>query len=172
MFYDTYSDLCQARKISCTKAATEMGLSNATPTKWKKTGATPDGSTLTRIADYFNVSVDDLLHSRKEENEETETTCTVVEFPAQKAEETESHIREDDMDLIRKHFDLMDKLHHVDEANEEELAERIAKARGHIRKTCRRRRAQSRRMTVFVQRLFDVALVLFGTAVVIALLVG
>lgn len=38
-----------------------MGLSNSTPTKWKKTGATPDGKTLAKISAYFGVSIGELL---------------------------------------------------------------------------------------------------------------
>ena len=58
MFYDRFKLLCQRKNISCTKAATEMGLSNSTPTKWKKTAAIPDSSTISRIADYFEVPVE------------------------------------------------------------------------------------------------------------------
>lgn len=61
MFYDMFSALCRRQGISNTKAAVEIGLSNATPTKWKNTGATPDGSTLAKIAAYFSVSMDFLL---------------------------------------------------------------------------------------------------------------
>ena len=61
MFYDRFKQLCENRGVSCNKAALEIGLSNATPTKWKKTGATPVGETLNRIAAYFNVSTDYLL---------------------------------------------------------------------------------------------------------------
>lgn len=61
MFYDRFKELCDARKISCNKAALEIGLSNATPTKWKKTGATPTGETLQLIAAYFGVSESYLL---------------------------------------------------------------------------------------------------------------
>ena len=61
MFYDRFKLLCQRKNISCTKAATEMGLSNSTPTKWKKTAATPDGSTVSILADYFNVPVEYLM---------------------------------------------------------------------------------------------------------------
>lgn len=60
-FYDTFKNLCDSKGISCTMAALEMGLSNATPTKWKKTGATPNIETLQLIANYFHVSVSDLL---------------------------------------------------------------------------------------------------------------
>lgn len=38
-----------------------MGLSNSIATKWKKTGATPNGETLNIIAEYFGVSIDYLL---------------------------------------------------------------------------------------------------------------
>lgn len=61
MFYDKFKALCDEKGVSCTKAAMQIGLSNATPTKWKKTGATPDGATLSRIAEYFGVSIDSLL---------------------------------------------------------------------------------------------------------------
>ena len=61
MFYDVFKRLCDEKGVSCNRAATEMGLSNATATKWKKTGATPQGDTLQKIADYFGVSVDYLL---------------------------------------------------------------------------------------------------------------
>lgn len=61
MFYDHYSALCKARGISCSRAAQEIGLSNSTVTKWKNTGATPSGETLTKVSAYFGVPVGDLL---------------------------------------------------------------------------------------------------------------
>lgn len=61
MFYDKFKLLCDQKGVSCNKAATDMGLSNSTPTKWKKTGATPDGATLAKISAYFGVSVGKLL---------------------------------------------------------------------------------------------------------------
>ena len=61
MFYDRFKQLCDHKGVSCNKAALEIGLSNATPTKWKKTGATPVGETLDKIAAYFGVSTDYLL---------------------------------------------------------------------------------------------------------------
>ncbi len=61
MFYDIYKDLCQRRGVSPSRAAAEIGLSNATVTKWKKTGAAPGGETLARVAAYFGVSAGYLL---------------------------------------------------------------------------------------------------------------
>lgn len=43
-----------------------MGLSNSTVTKWKKTGATPSGETIAKIASYFGVSVDYLLGTKND----------------------------------------------------------------------------------------------------------
>ena len=61
MFYDVFKRLCDEKGVSCNRAATEIGLSNATATKWTKTGATPSGDTLSKIAVYFDVSIDVLL---------------------------------------------------------------------------------------------------------------
>lgn len=66
MFYDLYVELCKEKRVSPNKAAAEMGLSNSTVTKWKKTGATPSGETLSKVGNYFSVSLDYLLnHSTK-----------------------------------------------------------------------------------------------------------
>ena len=66
MFYDVYTELCKQKGVSRSRAAAEMGLSNSTVTKWKKTGATPSGETITKIAAYFGVSVDDLVKQEKD----------------------------------------------------------------------------------------------------------
>lgn len=61
MFFDIFCALCAKQGISPNKAAGEIGLSNSITTKWKKTGATPGGETLNKIAQYFGVSTDSLL---------------------------------------------------------------------------------------------------------------
>lgn len=65
MFYDLFCELCAEKKISPTRASIEIGLSKSTATKWKNTGATPQGDTLNKIAEYFGVSVDYLLGKTK-----------------------------------------------------------------------------------------------------------
>ena len=70
MFYDVFSKLCAEKGVSCKRATIEMGLSNSIAAKWKRTGATPNGETLNKIASYFNVSVGMLL------GEETEIAPT------------------------------------------------------------------------------------------------
>lgn len=66
MFYDVFSELCKRKSISCKRATMEIGLSNSIAAKWKRTGATPNGETLNRIASYFGVSVGYLLGEEKE----------------------------------------------------------------------------------------------------------
>lgn len=65
MFFDIFCDLCNRKGISPNKAAGEIGLSNSITTKWKKTGATPGGDTLHKIAAYFGVTTDYLLGKEK-----------------------------------------------------------------------------------------------------------
>lgn len=66
MFYDVFSKLCAKKGISCKRAAVEIGLSNSIAAKWKRTGATPNGETLNKIAAYFDVSVGYLLGEETE----------------------------------------------------------------------------------------------------------
>ena len=75
MFYDIFKELCERRGISCNRAALEMGLSNATPTAWKKRGLTPKADTLAVIANYFDVSTDYLL-GEQEKNAPGEEVIT------------------------------------------------------------------------------------------------
>ena len=80
MFYDRFCELCSKNGISPNKAACEIGLSNSITTKWKKTGATPVGDTLHRIAKYFGVSVDYLLGKEKATTENGGRTVDLNEI--------------------------------------------------------------------------------------------
>lgn len=66
MFYDLFCELCNKKGISVTKATVEIGLSRTIGTKWKNTGATPNGDTLNKIAEYFGVTTDYLLGAETE----------------------------------------------------------------------------------------------------------
>lgn len=60
MFFDYFSELCMKKGVSCYKACTDIGLNRSAVAKWKN-GATPNGSTISAIADYFGVTTDYLL---------------------------------------------------------------------------------------------------------------
>lgn len=69
MFWENYSELCKQKNISPNKAAAEIGVSSGSVTAWKN-GRLPRSAVLVRIAEYFSVSVEDLL-SKKEKPAET-----------------------------------------------------------------------------------------------------
>lgn len=79
MFFDIFSDLCKKKGVSCKKAAGEIGLSNSITTKWKKTGATPDGKSLQKIAKYFSVSVDYLLGCEESKKDLDDSEYELIE---------------------------------------------------------------------------------------------
>ena len=60
MFIDKLQKLCNERGISVYKATTEIGLNRSAVAKWK-TGATPNGETLRKFAQFFDVDIDYLL---------------------------------------------------------------------------------------------------------------
>ena len=104
MFYDQFKLLCENKGVSCNKAALDMGLSNATPTKWKKSGATPSGGTLNKIADYFGVTVDYLLgNTEQKENtpaKEGERNITLDDFTYAMYEESKELTAENKQKLL------------------------------------------------------------------------
>ena len=93
MFYDMYAALCKSKGISLSRAADEIGLSNSTVTKWKKTGATPSGDTITKVAAYFGVSVDDLISDAQTE---VGMQDQLIAFYGK----VKDHLTEDDIDDI------------------------------------------------------------------------
>lgn len=60
MFLERFTKLCQEKDVAPARVAADIGLSNSTATKWVK-GSIPSGSTLKKIAAYFNVTVDYLI---------------------------------------------------------------------------------------------------------------
>ena len=71
MFYDNFMPLCHDRGISPSRAVTDMGMNRSIATFWKN-GTVPKMDTLTKIAEYFGVSVGFLVDG----SEETEKAPT------------------------------------------------------------------------------------------------
>lgn len=59
MIYTNVSNLCQSRGISIAKLEREMGFGNSTIRGWAN--SSPTVEKLKAVADYFGVTVDDLL---------------------------------------------------------------------------------------------------------------
>lgn len=64
MFYENFMRLCNERKVSPTGVMKSLGFSTATQSAWRK-GATPQARMLYAIADYFDVTVDELVNGQK-----------------------------------------------------------------------------------------------------------
>jgi transcriptional regulator with XRE-family HTH domain len=60
MFWNNFVTLCNQKGKSPNGACAELGFSANTATKWKQ-GSVPRDTTLRKIADYFGVTVDELL---------------------------------------------------------------------------------------------------------------
>lgn len=60
MFYDNFIRLCAKENISPSAAAEEMGFYRSVVTRWGK-GGNVRKATLERVANYFGVTVDDLI---------------------------------------------------------------------------------------------------------------
>ena len=64
MIYKNIISLCNTKNISVAKLERETGLSNGTVGKWKKTSPTIDN--VVKVADFFGVTVDDLISKASE----------------------------------------------------------------------------------------------------------
>ena len=64
MFYDNFIRLCAEKGIPPTVAVVEMGFQKSVATRWKKSIPTDKNKKV--VADYFGVSVDELLGEQKE----------------------------------------------------------------------------------------------------------
>ena len=66
MFVKRLDRLIKEHNIKRNKLLTDLGLNKSSIINWEKRGTIPNGETLEKIADYFNVSVDYLLGKEKE----------------------------------------------------------------------------------------------------------
>ena len=60
MFWDNFEYLCRSNNDTPNGVCKKLGFSNATATYWKQ-GRIPNTKTLEKIADYFKITVADLL---------------------------------------------------------------------------------------------------------------
>lgn len=62
MFYDKFITWCTRKGVKPSVVAQELGIAKSTVTYWKRSGNTPTDVNLSLIADYFEISVDELLN--------------------------------------------------------------------------------------------------------------
>ena len=67
MFYDNYIKLCNSVNKTPSAVAVEIGISKPSVNRWKN-GSYPTDATMQRIANYFNVTVEELSRGELKEN--------------------------------------------------------------------------------------------------------
>ena len=60
-FLNNLNSLLSRRGISRNKFCSDVGINKNAIVNWENRGNTPDGKTLAKIADYFNITVDELI---------------------------------------------------------------------------------------------------------------
>lgn len=65
MFYDNFLRLCNQKGVSPSAAVVEMGFQKSVVTRWKK--SIPTDENKLKIANYFGVSVDELIGNAENE---------------------------------------------------------------------------------------------------------
>ena len=64
MFYDNFLRLCNKKGISPTAAVVEMGFQKSVASRWKQ--SIPTDANKLKIAEYFGVTVEELMASNEE----------------------------------------------------------------------------------------------------------
>lgn len=66
--WEIFEELLKKNGVTAYRVAKETGIATSTFTQWKNGTSKPKPEKLQKIADYFNVSVDYLLGTEKDEN--------------------------------------------------------------------------------------------------------
>ena len=81
-FYQRYIGLCNEMSKTPSAVALEIGLSKTAVHKWKN-GGLPTDATISKVASYFNVTVDYMMgleEEKKEQSTESELSTIKKEF--------------------------------------------------------------------------------------------
>lgn len=108
VFYDIFNELCKLKGVSDNKACIEIGLSRTAVAKWKS-GGTPNGVSASKIANYFDVSVDYLLGNEKKPTAEISNEQVKDEFVAFYGD-VKKELTQGDLDDIKKLMQLRAEL--------------------------------------------------------------
>ncbi len=96
-FYNNLEELCKKKKITLAALARELGLSNSATTYWKR-GSVPKYETLKKIADYFEVRVEDLLGFQEERQKEMALAMDRIQLKTKMdREEIRMHMVDDEI---------------------------------------------------------------------------
>lgn len=79
MFYDRFIQLCNDANVTPAYVADTLGLNKSTVYMWKKQGTSPRYETANKLATYFGVDINWLMHGKTLEQRDQETKDEVSE---------------------------------------------------------------------------------------------
>lgn len=71
MFYDNLLRICDEKGIKVTNLLKTLGMSTGNLSKWSRDGYVPRSATVKKMADYLEVSVDELLYEQSDNSSES-----------------------------------------------------------------------------------------------------
>ena len=77
---DRIRELMKQYGINAKQLTTELGISNSSFTDWGKGKAKPSLDAVVKISDYFNVSIDYLVHGSEFAKAQNYTVAKILEF--------------------------------------------------------------------------------------------
>lgn len=105
MFYDNFIRLCAKENISPSAAAEEMGFYRSVVTRWGK-GGNVRKATLERVANYFGVTVDDLIGDDSAQKEKPTAQGDELSEKQKYAIELIKSTSDDDLDKLIEMFKI------------------------------------------------------------------
>lgn len=103
-FWEKYYELCNQRGTSPNAVASKLGFSNATCTKWKN-GSKPSSKSISKIANYFEISIDYLLNDESADpqltSEPLDKTDQEILFLARKTKDLSEEDKKKFLEVLR-----------------------------------------------------------------------
>lgn len=97
MFYDYYLDICAKHGVAPTSVLTMLGISKSTIANWKN-GSEPSNRTKKALADYFGITVTELMSGEIKEKpavtNDNELSANEREFTELVGKLSESQLRQ------------------------------------------------------------------------------
>ena len=79
MFYDRLSALCAEQGISVNKLLEKLGVNPSIASRWKSKGYKPSNPIAKKIADYFGITVKELMSEQIKESPDKESELNIPE---------------------------------------------------------------------------------------------
>ena len=114
MFYENFLALCNKKSIKPSRVASETGFNKGSISVWKRNYnagkvVSPDTRIVQKIADYFEISVDELLGNEKKTADNDSLKSEVLEIA-----EKLNNLPQDKLNMIKAYLAGLTATNHED----------------------------------------------------------